>query len=60
MTFHLKFDLTNTLHTSDLTLKVIEMIWPESPDLNGWQGEKEGKLEIQKFEYFENEKSFLD
>ena len=27
---------------------------------NGWQGEKEGKMEIQKFKYLENEKSFLD
>ena len=27
---------------------------------NGWQGEKEGKVEIQKFEYLENENSFLD
>ena len=27
---------------------------------NGWQGEKEGKVEIQKFEYLNNEKSFLD
>ena len=26
----------------------------------GWQGAKEGKTEIQKFEYLENEKSFLD
>ena len=24
------------------------------------QGEKEGKMEIQKFEYLKNEKSFLD
>ena len=24
------------------------------------RGEKEGKKEIQKFEYFENEKNFLD
>ena len=27
---------------------------------NGWQGEKEGKKEIHKSEYLENEKSFLD
>ena len=27
---------------------------------NEWQGEKEGKTEIQEFEYLENEKSFLD
>ena len=27
---------------------------------DGWQGEKEWKTEIQKFEYLENEKSFLD
>ena len=27
---------------------------------NGWQRNKERKTEIQKFEYFENEKSFLD
>ena len=27
---------------------------------NGWQGEKEGKMEIQKFKYLENGKSFLD
>ena len=27
---------------------------------NGWQGENEGKVEIQKFEYLENKKSFLD
>ena len=27
---------------------------------NGWQGRKEGKMKIQKFEYVENEKSFLD
>ena len=27
---------------------------------NGWYGEKEGKREIQKFEYIENEKSFSD
>ena len=26
---------------------------------NGWQGKNEGKTEIQKFEYLENEKSFL-
>ena len=25
-----------------------------------WQGEEEGKKEIQKFEYLKNEKSFLD
>ena len=28
--------------------------------MNDWQGEKEGKMEIQKFKYLENEKSFLD
>ena len=28
--------------------------------LGGWQEEKEGKMEIQRFEYLENEKSFLD
>ena len=27
--------------------------------LHGWQGEKEGKVKRQKFEYLENEKSFL-
>ena len=27
---------------------------------NGWQGEKEGKVQKHKFEYLENEKSFLD
>ena len=27
---------------------------------NGWQGEKERKVKIQKFEYLENKKSFLD
>ena len=27
---------------------------------NGWQGEKEGEVEIQKFEYLENERSFLE
>ena len=27
---------------------------------NGWQGEKEEKMEKQKFKYLENEKSFLD
>ena len=27
---------------------------------NCWQGEKEGKTEIQKLEYLKNEKSFLD
>ena len=27
---------------------------------NGWQGEKKGNTQIQKFEYLENEKSFLD
>ena len=27
---------------------------------NGQQVEKEGRTEIQKFEYLENEKSFLD
>ena len=27
---------------------------------NGWQGEKEEKVEIQKFEYLKNEKSFFD
>ena len=27
---------------------------------NDWQGEKEWKVEIQKFEYLENEKSLLD
>ena len=27
---------------------------------NSWQGEKDGKTEIQKFEYLENEKGFLD
>ena len=27
---------------------------------NGWQGKKEGQTKIQKFEYLENEKSFLD
>ena len=27
---------------------------------NGWQGEKEEKVKIQKFEYLQNEKSFLD
>ena len=27
---------------------------------SGRQGEKEGKTEIQKFEYLDNEKSFLD
>ena len=27
---------------------------------NGWQGKKEGKTKIQKFEYLEKEKSFLD
>ena len=27
---------------------------------NGWQGKIEGKLKIQKFEYLENEKRFLD
>ena len=27
---------------------------------NGWHEEKEGKMEIQKFEYLENKKSFLD
>ena len=27
---------------------------------SSWQGEKERKAEIQKFEYLENEKSFLD
>ena len=27
---------------------------------NGWQGEKKRKMEIQKFEYPENEKSFSD
>ena len=27
---------------------------------NGWQGKIEGKLEIQKFEYLENETRFLD
>ena len=27
---------------------------------NGWQEEKEGRMEIQKFEYLENKKSFLD
>ena len=32
MTFHLQFDLTNRLNTSNLILKIIEVIWPESPD----------------------------
>ena len=27
---------------------------------NGWQGEKKGMTEIQKFEYLENKESFLD
>ena len=27
---------------------------------NGWQGQKEGKTEIQKLEYLENEKGLLD
>ena len=27
---------------------------------NGWHGEKEGKMDIQKFEYLENKKGFLD
>ena len=27
---------------------------------NGWQGEKEGRVKIQKFEYLQNEKSFFD
>ena len=27
---------------------------------NGWQGEKEEKVEIQKFEYLKNEKSFFN
>ena len=27
---------------------------------NGWQGEKEGKVEMQEFEYLEHKKSFLD
>ena len=27
---------------------------------NSWQREKEGKVKMQKFEYLENEKSFLD
>ena len=32
MTFHLQFDLTNRLNTSNLMLKIIDVIWPESPD----------------------------
>ena len=27
---------------------------------NGWQGEKEGRMEIEKFDYLKNEKSFFD
>ena len=31
-----------------------------NPESNDWQGEKDGKMGIQKFEYLENENSFLD
>ena len=35
-------------------------IYLGSTSNNGWQGEKQGKMEIQKFEDLENEKSYLD
>ena len=38
-------------------LQDLSWIWLES---NGWQREKEGKMEKLKFEYLENEKSFLN
>ena len=34
MTFHLQLELKNRLSTSNLMLKIIEEIWPESPDYN--------------------------
>ena len=34
MTFHLQFDLTNRLNSSNLMLKIIEVISPESPNYN--------------------------
>ena len=39
--------------------KIQDLSWIELSS-NGWQGEQEGKMEIQKFEYLEKEKSFLD
>ena len=42
-----------------MTCKLEDLSWIKLWS-NGWQGEKEGKMEIQKFEYLENEKSFFD
>ena len=39
--------------------KLYDLSWIKLKS-NGWQGEKEGKVEIQKCEYLENEKGFLD
>ena len=40
--------------------KLYDLSWIKLLKQCGWQGEKEGKMEIQKFEYLENKKSFLD
>ena len=42
-----------------MTSQALRFIF-DQPQSNGWQGEKEGKMEIQKFKYLENEESFLD
>ena len=42
-----------------MTCRFEDLSWAKLSS-NGWQGEKEGKMEIQKFECLENEKSFLD
>ena len=34
MTFHLQLDQKNKLNTSNLMVKIIELIWPESTDYN--------------------------
>ena len=42
-----------------MTCKLEDLSWIKLWG-NDWQGEKEGKMEKQKFEYLKNKKSFLD
>ena len=47
------------LDTVDDVINFKIYLWSTSKS-NGWQGEKEGKMEIQKYEILKSEKSFLD
>ena len=46
-------------YLDNVTSQTLRFSWI-SLESNGWQGEKEGTTKIQKLEYLENEKSFLD